>query len=60
MDDDKKVFYPEAIKAIKDAILHSRYLAARLANAELLKLYFSIGGLCVGEHKVGEMGKRSN
>ena len=57
MDDDQKVFYPEAIKAIKDAILHSRYLAARLANAELLKLYFSIGGYVSANTRLGKWGK---
>ena len=33
-----------AVRDIKTAILKSRYQAARLANAELLKLYFAIGG----------------
>lgn len=31
------------VKVIKAAILKSRYIAARLANAEMLKLYFAIG-----------------
>lgn len=35
--------YVEAIKAIKSAILQSRYTAARLVNREMLSLYFSIG-----------------
>lgn len=35
--------YIEAVKRIKTAILQSRYMAARLANTEQLKLYFSIG-----------------
>ena len=35
--------YSEAIKAIKSAILKSRYRAATLANRELLCLYFAIG-----------------
>ena len=33
-----------AVKTIKAAILQSRYQAARLANAEALKLYFYVGG----------------
>ena len=57
MDDDKKVFYPEAIKVIKDSILHRRYLAARLANAELLKLYFSLGGYVSANTRLGKWGK---
>ncbi len=32
--------YAKAVKAIKTAILQSRYCAARMANAEQLKLYF--------------------
>ena len=32
------------VKVIKAAILKSRYIAARLANGEMLKLYFAIGG----------------
>ena len=35
--------YSEAIQAIKNAILHSRYRAASLANRELLSLYYGIG-----------------
>ena len=33
----------EAVKNIKNAILQSRYVAARMANTELLKLYYSVG-----------------
>ena len=35
--------FNEAIKAIKRAILQSRYRAAKLANREMLSLYFGIG-----------------
>ena len=35
--------YTEAIKAIKQAILKSRYKAAMLANREMLMLYFGVG-----------------
>ena len=35
--------YSEAIKAIKQAILQSRYKAAALANKEMLSLYYSVG-----------------
>ena len=30
------------VKVIKAAILKSRYIAARLANGEMLKIYFAI------------------
>lgn len=35
--------YAEAIKAIKSAILQSRYTAARIVNREMLSLYYSVG-----------------
>lgn len=35
--------YIEAVKAIKQAILQSRYKAAILANGEMLSLYFGVG-----------------
>lgn len=35
--------FNQAIKAIKSAILQSRYRAAKLANREMLSLYFGIG-----------------
>ena len=36
--------YLQAVKAIKQAILESRYRAARLVNKEVLALYYAIGG----------------
>ena len=48
--------YPEAVKAIKSAILRSRYLAARLANAEQLKLYFRVGGYVSANTRQGKWG----
>ena len=33
--------YAEAVKAIKEAILESRYRAARLVNKEVLALYYA-------------------
>ena len=36
--------YIQAVKAIKQAILESRYRAARLVNKEVLALYYAIGG----------------
>ena len=43
MTDIKTTDYESAIKEIKAAILKSRYTAARLANRELLLLYFKVG-----------------
>ena len=42
MTDIKTTDYESAIKEIKAAILKSRYTAARLANRELLLLYFKV------------------
>ena len=56
MPDDTLKIYPEAVKAIKSAILRSRYLAARLANAEQLKLYFGIGGYVSANTRQGKWG----
>lgn len=36
--------YVGAIVAIKDAILQSRYRAAKLVNKEMLSLYYAVGG----------------
>ena len=36
--------YLLAVKAIKEAILESRYKAVRLVNKEVLALYYAIGG----------------
>ena len=33
--------YAEAVKAIKEAILESRYRAAQLVNTEVLALYYA-------------------
>ena len=46
----------EAVKTIKKAIQQSRYSAARLANAELLKLYFRIGGYVSTNTRHGKWG----
>ena len=59
MADETMKIYPEAVKAIKSAILKSRYLAARLANAEQLKLYFSVGGYVSANTRQGKWGTRA-
>lgn len=35
--------YSDAIQTIKQAILQSRYTAARLVNREMLALYYGVG-----------------
>ena len=44
------------VKVIKTAILKSRYIAARLANGELFKLYFAIGGYVSTNSRNGHWG----
>ena len=44
------------VQAIKSAILKSRYVAARLANAEMLKLYFAIGAYVSRNSREGRWG----
>ena len=44
------------VLAIKSAILKSRYVAARLANAEMLKLYFAIGAYVSRNSREGRWG----
>ena len=56
MAEETMKIHPEAVKAIKSAILRSRYLAARLANAEQLKLYFSVGGYVSANTRQGKWG----
>jgi len=45
-----------AVKAIKTAILKSRYVAAKAANAEMLKLYYAIGGYVSAHSRAGTWG----
>jgi len=48
--------YVEAVTEIKKAILQSRYRAARLANAEQLTLYYSIGRYVSDNTRSGKWG----
>jgi len=48
--------YTQAIKAIKQAILRSRYQAALLANREMLMLYFSVGEYISKNSREGKWG----
>ena len=45
-----------AVAEIKAAILSTRYMAARLANGEMLKLYFGIGAYVSANSRKGKWG----
>ncbi|GHV78385.1 hypothetical protein AGMMS49944_01760 [Spirochaetia bacterium] len=48
--------YADAVQKIKAAILQSRYLAASVANAEQLKLYYAIGQYVSENSRTGKWG----
>ena len=48
--------YLLAVKAIKEAILESRYKAARLVNREVLALYYAIGGYISEQSRAASWG----
>ena len=49
--------YTEAVRVIKEAILESRYRAARLVNKEILALYYAIGGYISVQSRAARWGK---
>ncbi len=51
--------YIQAVKDIKNAILKSRYMAAKKANQELLKLYYSVGGYVSTHSRDGYWGSNA-
>ena len=51
--------YIQAVKDIKSAILKSRYAAAKQANKELLKLYYSVGGYVSTHSRDGYWGSNA-
>lgn len=51
--------YIRAVKDIKSAILKSRYMAAKKANKELLKLYYSVGGYVSAHSRDGYWGSNA-
>ena len=51
--------YADAVKAIKEAILESRYRAARLVNKELLALYYAIGGYISVQSRAARWGSNA-
>lgn len=48
--------YIQAVKAIKQAVLESRYRAARLVNKEVLALYYAIGGYISNRSRAAKWG----
>ena len=48
--------YADAVRAIKEAILESRYRAARLVNKEVLALYYAIGGYISVQSRAAQWG----
>ncbi len=48
--------YLEAVRTIKTAILRSQNRAAKYTNAEMLSLYYSIGGYVSGNSREGTWG----
>ena len=46
----------DAVRVIKEEILRSRYRAARLANVELLMLYFRVGAYISANSRKGKWG----
>lgn len=51
--------YLQAVKDIKSAILKSRFAAAKQANKELLKLYYSVGGYVSAHSRDGYWGSNA-
>ena len=51
--------YLFAVKAIKEAILESRYRAARLVNKEVLALYYAIGGFISKRSRAAQWGSNA-
>ena len=50
--------YKEIVLNLKSTILQSRYIAARLANKELLNLYFQIGRIITDQIKKSDWGTK--
>jgi len=58
MMNDNKIFdFSDAAGIIKDAIVRSRYQAAKLVNKELLGLYYAVGRYVSDNSRVGSWGK---
>jgi hypothetical protein len=57
MNDNEYLCFGDAIAIIKDAIVRSRYQAAKLVNKELLSLYYAVGKYVSDNSRSGYWGK---
>ena len=57
MDENKILNFDNAATIIKEAIVRSRYQAAKLVNKELLGLYYAVGKYVSDNSRVGSWGK---
>lgn len=57
---NNKQLSPDFIKQLKQQILASRYVVAKIANAESLRLYFSIGKMVETEFQRNKWGAKIN
>jgi hypothetical protein len=57
MAEDRILDFGDAAIIIKDAIVRSRYQAARLINKELLGLYYAVGKYVSNNSRIGSWGK---
>ena len=59
MNENKNFGFGNAVIIIKDAIVHSRYQAAKLVNKELLGLYYAVGRYVSNNSRADSWGKGS-
>jgi len=57
MNDNHSFDFSDAAAMIKDAIIRSRYQAAKLVNKELLGLYYAVGKYVSDNSRTGSWGK---
>jgi len=57
MDENNRTGFYDAANIIKDAIVRSRYQAAKLVNKELLGLYYAVGKYVSDNSREGTWGK---
>ena len=57
MNENKNLSFDDAAIIIKDAIVRSRYSAAKLVNKELLGLYYAVGKYVSDNSRNGTWGK---
>jgi predicted nuclease of restriction endonuclease-like (RecB) superfamily len=57
MDEINHLYFNDTTIKIKDAIVRSRYQAAKLVNKELLSLYYAVGRYVSNNSRIGSWGK---